>query len=177
MGQTYVKELLWLSGFGKKVWLWTIQLRFQTDIVGIIVQEYVFYGFFEAAFKKCKKTEFKIRSFRLCWLFTTWNLQYSSKTMYVYNIYGLSSGIKDNKSDWVWYLGEQYMLLLLRFYVILKTQKSVTFTFFLLCFTRFLELWLASGGNRVKTVQCHTKVNYTDRPIQTLNTRVCNVIR
>jgi len=52
--------------------------------------------------------------------------------MYVYNIYGLGSCVKDNKFDWVWYLGLQYMLLLLRFYVFLKIQKNVTLYVF--CF-------------------------------------------
>jgi len=41
-------------------------------------------------------------------------------------------------------LGLQYISLLLRFfYVFLKIQKNVTFYVFLLCFTRFLELWRA----------------------------------
>ena len=43
------------------------------------------------------------------------------------------------------------MLLLLRFftffYVFLKIQKNVTFYVFLLCFTRFLELWLAANDD------------------------------
>ena len=28
--------------------------------------------------------------------------------LYVYNIYGISTCIKDNKSDWVWYLGLKF---------------------------------------------------------------------
>jgi len=61
-----------------------------------------------------------------------------------YNIYGLSSCVKDNKSDWVWYLGLkllglQYMLLLLRFYVFLRffenPKKTWLFTFFALLHT------------------------------------------
>jgi len=67
--------------------------------------------------------------------------------MYVYNISGLSSCVKDNKSDWVWYLGKlktlglQYMLLLLRLYIFFWKSKKRDFLHFLLCFTRFLELW------------------------------------
>jgi len=70
-----------------------------------IVREYVFhvflkiqknstfYVFWSVFQKNVKKRNSKIRSFRHCWLFTTWNLHYSSKTMYIYNIYGISSWV------------------------------------------------------------------------------------
>jgi len=53
--------------------------------------------------------------------------------MHVYNIHGLSSCIKDNKSDSGWYL--EYILLLLRFYVFLKIQKRDFLRFFALIHT------------------------------------------
>jgi len=83
-----------------------------------IVREYVFYVFFlkiqkyatfyvflKRHFKKNVKKrnpKFEVSDFAD---FTTWNLHYSSKTMYVYNICGLSSCVKGNKFDCVWYLG------------------------------------------------------------------------
>jgi len=63
--------------------------------------------------------------------------------MLAYNIYGISSCIKDNKSDCVVFrpkiLGLQYILLLLLF-TFFEDPKYVTFYVFLLCFTRFLEV-------------------------------------
>ena len=44
------------------------------------------------------------------------------------------------------------MILLLRFYVFLKIQKNVTLRF-LLCFTRFLELWLGSEHEGMRGVK------------------------
>jgi len=55
--------------------------------------------FFEAAFKKRKKNVIQNSNFQTLLTFNTWNLHYSSKTTYVYNIYCISTCAKDNKSD------------------------------------------------------------------------------
>jgi len=59
--------------------------------------------------------------------------------MYVYNIYVISSCVKDNKFDWVWYLfrpknlGLQYTLRFLRFFTFFfENPKNVTFYVFCL---------------------------------------------
>jgi len=72
----------------------------------------------------------------------------------IYN--GLSSCVKDNKSDSVWYLGLKfsayntcyYFYVFYVFDVFLKIQKTWLFTFFLLCFTRFFELCCECKENR-----------------------------
>ena len=54
--------------------------------------------------RKSKKTQL----FTFFWSGISKSLHCSLKPMYVYNISGLSSCVKDNKSDWVWYLGLKF---------------------------------------------------------------------
>ena len=62
----------------------------------------LFTFFFETAFQK---NVIQNSKFQTLLTFHYMESPLQLKAMYVYNIYGFRSCVKDNKFDWVWYLG------------------------------------------------------------------------
>ena len=139
----------------KRIPVFILRSQFENTFLTFFlkIQKTRLFTFFEVAFQKnVKKNVIHNSRFQTLLTFQQAYMEspYSSKAMYVYNIYGISSCVKDNKSDSVWYLGLKFQAyntcyqfyVFYVFYVFFENPKKPDFLRFLLCFTRFLELCL-----------------------------------